>query len=358
LTLIVISSGSLTVACAGLASPEGWASPVLADDLLLASHRDSLTALDAADLSAQWQFPTENDDFDVDALYGTPAVANDVVYIPGYDGNLYAASTSDGAAIWPEPFETGGSLVGGVAVAAETVYVGSSDNSVYAVNAESGLQEWSFETDNEIWSTPLFVDGQLYVTSLDGYLYVLDANQGTEIWSFKTDAGIASPPVVDLERGLVIVGGFDSVLRAIDIETHEQTWEVQANNWFWTTPLLADGIVYAGSLDGTVHAVDITSGEDVWAAVDVEAPVRSAPLIADDKLIIMDAEGTVHSLDPSDGAEAAAPLVLDSDVLSDGVLLPAREAEAGMELIVVTTDEDLVQIDVQNMTISGTRSLS
>lgn len=220
------------VACTGIASPEGWASPVLTDGLLLVANEDEMIALDAADLSAQWKFPRDEDDIDVDALYGTPAAAGGVAFIPGYDGKLYAVDVEDGSLVWVEPFETDGAIVGGVATGDGAVYFGSSDGNAYAVDVETGQQLWEFETNEQIWSTPAVSGDAVYVTSLDSNLYVLDAESGVERWSFSTGAGIGAPPVVDEGLGLVFVGGFDARLRAIELDTHEERWSLKGDNWF------------------------------------------------------------------------------------------------------------------------------
>ena len=356
LALALISS-----ACAGLASPKGWASPVLIvtddpdeEDVLLVPHRDALFALDPADFSASWAFPQENtnDDIDVDALYGTPAVIGDTAFVPGYDGGLYAVAIRDqgGTALPGWPFETDGHLVGGVTVSEDTVYFGSSDGNVYAVDAESGLARWPlpFVTGEAVWSTPTLAGDTLYVTSLDGNLYAIDATTGTERWRFTTGAGIASSPIVDEDAGRVYIAGFDSQLRAIDLESHQQLWSLKADNWFWTRPLLADGVIYAGSLGNKVYAVDAATGTPVWPQpFETESRVRSAPVIAGGWLIIIDQDGTVYGLDLDNGAETVTPSNVDSDVVVDPIvrLTLDEDGEPIEEVLFTTTGGDLIRLD-------------
>lgn len=364
--LALVTLGILTSSCTGIGSPRGWASPVLSDDLLLVSHRDELVALKVDELwisgrlDVRWRFPSgeEDDDIDAVALYGTPAATADAVFVPTYDGILYALDREDGTVIWS--YETDGPLIGGVAVSDDTVYFGSSDGKVYALDAASGERRWKpFETGDEIWSTPA-IDGEaVYVTSLDHRLYALDAANGTERWSFKTGAGIASPPVVDKETGFILVGGFDSRLRAIDPEPREEVWSVEADNWFWTEPLVSDGVVYAGSLDGRVFAVDAASGDSVWPRpFSTEGPVRAAPVIADGVLVVVDKDGGVYSVDRESGASAVVdwPRELESDVFADPVVLVnsgGQDNEAKEEVVVVTTGGDLVRIDAATLRVIG-----
>ena len=348
--------GFLASACTGVVSPEGWASPVLDDDLLLVAHRKELFALDPVTLTERWAFPSDRDDDDVNAvaLYGDPAMLGDTIFVPGYDGTLFALERETGniSSLFEE---ADGPLIGGVAVGQDTVYFGSSDGKVYAVGVD-GAEAWRqpFETGDGVWSTPTLAGDTLYVTSLDGHLYALDAETGSERWSYEADAGIVSPPVVNEEAGLVYVGGLDSHLRAIDVETHEERWALQADNWFWTRPLVEDGVLYAGSLDGNVYAVDALTGEPRWTQpFETEAPVRAAPVIAAGVLFVADRDGNIYGIELEDGLEAfATPLALDDEVLADLLLRAAPSTDddvSSQEVVVVTTAGELTRIDPETL---------
>ena len=360
LLVAVVAFALATTACARIASPEGWASPVLGDGLLLAAHDDKLFALEAETLEPRWAFPSPEQRKDIKpiALYGTPAIGENTVFVPTYDGTLYALNAESGEVRWFA--ETGGSLIGGAAVSDDTVYFGSGDGKVYALDAKSGELRWEpFETGDGVWSTPVVSGNTVYVTSLDRRLYAIDVATGTERWSFKTGAGVASPPVVDQAAGLVYVGGFDSKLRAIDLETREERWSVGADNWFWTQLLVNDGVVYAGSLDGTVHAIDVQTGESRWAKpFSTEAPVRAAPVAAGDVLIVVDKDGKVYSIDPASGTAKAEALDLEADVLADPVVRPGTEDGAGEEVLIVTKSGELVRLDPATLRVLQQKKLT
>ena len=361
--LALLALGALALllgACTDVASPRGWASPVLSDsDLLLAAHRDRLYALEPERLVQRWTFPSDSTgpDIDVEALYGAPALTETLVLVPSWEHNrrgaVYALDRQTGLVDWF--FKTDEPVIGGVFASEETVFFGSSDGNVYALDIESGAIRlgWPFETGEAVWSTPLLSGDTLYVASLDGRLYAVDADTGVERWSFSTSAGIASPPVLDEEAGLIYVGGFDSQLHAVDTATHEERWALTADNWFWTRPLVADGVVYAGSLDGNVYAIDATTGDPHWTApFATKAPVRSGVVITNGLLIIIDRDGNVYGVDPEDGAPAfGAPRALGSDVLADPLVIAGDGVasdgadQAAEDVIVVTTNGDLVRID-------------
>jgi outer membrane protein assembly factor BamB len=361
----------LAGACANVASPKGWSAPQDGDSVVVVAHKDKLYTVDSADdLFGRLLFPPEPnvEDIDTEALYGDTAVVGDRIFVPTYDNRLYAIDF-DGLQVWPGPFEAGGQLIGGVIFVPEedgvegdgvdgelpagTVYFGSEDGKLYALEADRGIQEWFFETDDGIWSTPAFFEGLLYVTSLDGNLYVLDADTGALQWKFETDAGIAATPVIDEAERLVIVGGFDSKLRAINIDTQQERWSFGADNWFWTTPLVADGIVYAGSLDGNVYAVDIATGRSAWAQpFETEQLVRSAPALAGGVLVVADGDGNVFGIDPETGVDVfIGSIPLPDKVLADPLVRVGLgdDGEAPAEIVlIVTTGGELYEIDPQS----------
>ena len=346
--------GFAAISCGSVAKPSGWTSPVVANDLLLVAHKDKLYALDPDTLAEKWRFPgPEDKKIKATALYGALGATETAIFVAGYSGKLYTVDAATGIGA-EQAFDAGGPLVGGVTIDNETVYFGSSDGRLYALDAATGKERWKpFKAGNEIWSTPVVDGGTVYVTSLDGRLYAIDEATGAEQWSYKTAAGVASSPVVDRDAGLVYVGGFDSRLRAIDLKTHEQSWQVEANNWFWTRPLVADGVVYAGSLDKNVYAVEAASGDAHWARpFATSAPVHAAPVMAGGKLIVVDRKGHVFALSPEDGTMAPAEaLELGADVLADPLAQPDGN------VIIVTTGGDVVRIDPATLTIVDQRTL-
>ena len=76
-----------------MADPQGWAAPDVAEGTLYASiEKGKMAALDPDDLSVKWVFPSKDDEdqFDLEGIYGTPIVDEGFVYFGAYDGNVYA----------------------------------------------------------------------------------------------------------------------------------------------------------------------------------------------------------------------------------------------------------------------------
>ncbi len=229
------------------------------------------------------------------AIYGTPAVAGDLIYVAGYNGKIYAVNSSSGALRWLYPRQ--GNLqpiVGGVVISQGKVYFGSSDGKVYALDADTGDKVWEFLTGDKIWSTPT-IDGEiLYIGSFDKKLYALSAADGSKKWEFKTEGAVVSTPVV--YNNMVYIGSFDRHLYAVKAKDGSLVWKFMAENWFWARPVAYDNTIYAGCLDGKVYALKAENGDKV-AEFDLGSPVSSSPVLVDSSIIVASEEGKVYSIE-------------------------------------------------------------
>jgi outer membrane protein assembly factor BamB len=291
--------------------------------VLSVPEKGKLAAFDLSQNRLLWQFPADgqqhrnsDDDVEVEAVYTTPVVSQQTVYVGGYDGYIYALDITNGAIRWE--FETDGSIIGGLLVESDTVYAGSADGNVYALSAADGTTRWPpFDTGGEIWSRPTLSEGTLYITSIDGTVHAVNAQNGDrEGNSFKAKAGIASPAVV--AQGKVLVGSLDSSLYALDANNLSNVlWQFSADNWFWTEPFVDRNVIYAGSLDGRMYAIDLNSGNEVWNQ-DVGGPVRAKPILAQGVLVVATKAGEVWGLNPQTGDPTwPAAVTIADDVLAD-----------------------------------------
>ena len=310
--MIIVLVGGLITGCALQGQPTGWSGVMVANGtLFLGSMEGKLVAIDVSSHNRLWSeslgSPSQGGGFlgcapvsTGVAVYGTPAVSGDLVYVSGYNGKIYAFASSSGAKRWVYPRE--GSLqpiVGGPVVAQGKLYFGCSDGKVYALDADTGDKQWEFETGDKIWSTPA-IDGEtLYIGSFDKKLYAIDAITGKEKWEkpYETEGAIACTPLV--YNNTVYFGSFDRYFYAVDATNGSLRWrsEVEAGGWFWAKPVVYNNTIYAGNLDGKVYIFNAENGNEVVEAVDFESPVSSSLVLIDNAVIIVSEEGKVYSLD-------------------------------------------------------------
>lgn len=319
----------LTAACAPIATPQGWSGPLATADTVLVSDGDTLFALQGEDdsFALRWRFPDrsrqEDKDIDLQAIYGTPVVAEGTAYFGAYDDNVYALDLVTGRPRWQRPFATKGPVIGGVALGEDVVYAASDDGNLYAIDLKRGSQKDRFAAGDSIWAPPLYAQGIVYVATRAGHLFALDGETLDPLWDkpFQADAGLVSTPV--LAGDTVLIGGIDRQLYAVDAGSGQENWSFKADNWFWTRPLVEGAVVYAGSLDGKVYALDLASGQLVWEEpFPAQAPIRAAPVLIAGVLVVADRDGNLYGLDPASGSlKWDLPIPLGDDVLGHPIPL-------------------------------------
>lgn len=368
LLLVVLVGGLTTYGCTSIKStPEGGSGGTIANGTLYLSTASTsasgggfgcsapsvtskIVALDISNGSRLWEVsleaPRSSAGFGCApaaagvAVYGNPALDGDLVYIGGYDGKVYAISSSTRLSKQkyldkdnPQP------IIGGPVVSQGRVYVGSADGKVYALGVTSLDSEWGspFETGDKIWSSPAIEGGTLYIGSFDKKLYALNAGDGSKRWEFKTEGAIVSTPLI--YNGTVYVGSFDRYFYAIDATDGRLRWKFRGENWFWAQAVAHNNLIYAPCLDGKVYVLDAENGREAINAIDLKSPVSSSPVLVNDLLIVASEEGKIYSMD------TAGNQVRELADLKAKVYAPLSFSEA---MVYIYTEENtLYGVDVQ-----------
>jgi outer membrane protein assembly factor BamB len=377
LFLILLLVGLLAAGCTGIrGSPEGGTGATVADGTVflapsLASSGGSfgcsapasegkLVAVNAETGVQRWEIPltgaVSSGGFGCSqavtpvAIYGSPVLYEDLVYVAGYNGKVYAINAESGVLRWVYPREGNlDSIVGGVVLALDKLFFGCSDGKVYALDATTGDFTWEFATGSEekIWSTPAYDAGTLYVASFDKKLYAINAADGTEKWQFEASGAFASTPLV--ANGTIYIGTLDRYFYAIDAANGTEKWKFQAEKWFWTRAVVFENTVYVGCFDNKAYAFNAASGEKI-AEFDLESPVRSWPVVDGDRVLIATEAGKIYAIDTvnnqvglfADLAETIyAPLSISEGVLyvyTQEQNLHALNTETGVKMWVQAVD--------------------
>jgi outer membrane protein assembly factor BamB len=310
--LIVIVGVSL--GCVGGLVPIGWSGGKVADGTLFVGSKEGrLVAINLADDSRLWAEPlksaSQGGGFGclptagsgcggaaAVAIYGTPLVTGELVYIAGYNGKIYAYNEDNLATRWVYPRE--GNLdpfAGGLVTDDGTnLYIAGSDGKLYALDAVTGDWLWEYETGEKIWATPALSDGVVYIGSFDKKLYAINAADGTLKWSYQAEGAIVTTPLV--ADGVVYFGSFDRHLYAVNIADGSLKWRFEGENWFWAMPLIHEGALYAGCLDDKVYVLNPASGAEI-VSIDLEGQVASSPVAVDKYVVFATRKGVVFSID-------------------------------------------------------------
>jgi outer membrane protein assembly factor BamB len=239
------------------------------------------------------------------AIYGSPAVSDNLVYVGGYNGKVYAYPTAgreEPRWVYPRQGNLAGSIVGSLVTAEGRVYFASASGTVYALDAAEGYKVWEFRTKEKIWSTPAIAGDTLFIGSFDKKLYAIDTTTGKEKWEkpFETEGAIVSTPLV--YNNTVYVGSFDRCLYALDTDNGSLKWKFKAGNWFWAKPVVYNGVIYAGNLDGKLYVLKADTGEKV-TEFDLKSPISSSPVLVGNLVIVATQDGVVSALDTTTNQE-------------------------------------------------------
>ena len=343
--MVALLLAASLAACSRISNPEGWSGAAVSDDTLYIGTREgTVRALyigraDGGEMVPDegrelgeiiWEFELRGDER-LSAVYGTPAVFDDVVYVGGYDGYLYALSREGDPGLprqpkllWQERVGRGldddvDPIVASPVVAEGLVLVASSDGYVYAYDIDERAEVWRFRTGDKVWSKPAVRNGVAYFGSLDKNVYAVSLDDGTELWRYRTDGAVAAAPV--LARGRVYIGSLDSVFYALNAASGAVEWRFEGtDSWFWGEAIVHEGTVLAPSLDGNLYALDADTGDLRWT-VETEGAIVGSPAVVFDMIAVASNDGRIRLARLRDGAQ------LDACNLGEKVRTPLVEKD-------------------------------
>ena len=146
--------------------------------------------------------------------------------------------------------------------------------------------KWIFETEGDVSSQPIVVNGVIYFGSWDGKEYAVDAQTGKKIWEYEDKPSNSSRSGAAYADGVLYYGDISGRLYALDAKTGTPKWKIRIDEHKDTvatsSPIYYNGILYIGvasheegammkykgyeccTFRGGVLAVNAKTGEKVW----------------------------------------------------------------------------------------------
>ncbi len=211
------------------------------DKILCASQDGSLYCL-AADGKLVWKYTIDN------MLQCSPAVIENRAFLAGCDGKLHIVDLDTGkAAATVEISDPTGSTP---ACLGDFAYFGTQGATFLCVDWKQAKIVWSWQPRRKspIQSAAALADGLVIFGGRDRIVHALDAKSGTETWSFPAQSQVDCSPVVVGKR--VYIGGGNGRLFALDVKTGDKLWEYEAGGGFTASPGVAAGRLVIGNDDG------------------------------------------------------------------------------------------------------------
>ena len=248
------------------------------------------------DLEVLWKFEAGKDG----AIEATAAIADGVVYVGSFDGNLYAIDLATGKKKWSYKTDLGFSAA--AAVRDGRVIAGDSDGKVYCLNAADGAEIWGFEAGGEINGGPNFYKDNVLIGSQDATLYCVKAATGEKVWEHKIGDQIRSFLTVVENRAFL--AGCDGKLHIINLDDNSTLGSVEIESPTGCTPAMLGDRVFFGTEGSTFLAVDWRKAEVAWRYRSPrQQAYRSSAAATDNAIIVGGRDKQVVALDPKSGSE-------------------------------------------------------
>lgn len=193
----------------------------------------------------------------------SPTVTADAIYLGDEEGVFHAIDRTTGKFRWK--FESGGEIYSSAAVLDGKVLFGSYDNSLYCLNEKDGVRMWKFETQGYVHCAPAIAGGMAFIAGCDEHLRGIDVKTGEQKVELPLETYlIASPAIVG---DILYVGTYGSEVVAVDWKKKEITWRYASGNGefpFHSSAAVTDKLVVVGGRDKLVHAIDRLTGKKAW----------------------------------------------------------------------------------------------
>ena len=154
---------------------------------------------------------------------------------------------------------------------------------------------WKFKTKQPIFSSAVVTGETVYVGGSDSILYALNIETGKVFWKFITKGEIRSE--VSIHNNNVYLLSGDGAVYCLNSETGKQKWIFKTAgeqkyplysfaDYYQSAPVYENGIIYFGSGDHHIYAVNAETGKLVWK-FRTGSIVHTTPLVHGKKIYII-----------------------------------------------------------------------
>lgn len=221
------------------------------------------------------------------------------VYFGNTHGKLYSLDQHTGQKMWE--IDTGGSITATPLLIKEQnpgLFIGNEDGLFISVDAISGKIKWKSDFSYQIngGASYFYQNGELRIVfgAYDQRLHILDIN-GNELWYIETENYINGVPAYN--DSLLVFGGCDQFLRAINPITGKEFRKVQLDSYIPSSPAISQNMAYVTLYKDKIYALNVFSGEVVWSyhAPNIKS-IFTPPAVNEKYVVAIDQRGSVFVL--------------------------------------------------------------
>ena len=311
--------------------PEGAflaAAAIDGDSVYVGDADGKLYCLALADGKEKWNFKTEI------GFAAAPALKEGRLFVGDSDGTFHCLDADTGKKLWQ--FATDAVINSSANFYKESVLFGSQDGSLCRLRRSDGKLIWKYtiEADGGIQCSPTVVEGRAFVAGCDGRLHVIDLDAGRALSSLQIGAPTLTTPAVRgdyvyfgtegaqflavqwaipriawtyqnrrrpmafrssaaVAQSLVVVGGRDKLIRALDRGSGMLRWTFAARGRVDSSPVVSGERVYVGSADGRIYGLSLKTGDLAWQ-YEAGGRISASPAVAQQRMVIGNENGTLY----------------------------------------------------------------
>ncbi len=212
---------------------------------------------------------------------------------------------------WKDPYELEGIVEAAPVAEGGTIVLGDSAGTLVALDASTGAERWTADAGGEVLRPPAIADERVVLSLREGEevqptVSAFDLADGERVWSVQPSVAAANPftTVPSIGDGLVFLGSFDRVTRALSLEDGTQRWtNEEAFRQFApiTVPAVAGEELYLADDAGGLHRYDAATGELVWSHALNAGVGFGAPVVVGDVVVLGLADGSLAAIDREGG---------------------------------------------------------
>lgn len=167
-----------------------------------------------------------------------------------------------------------------------------------AIHALTGGDAWSNPLPDDVNTAALLIGSTLIACGTDGKVYAFDADTGEPKWTLEIGHHIYQPSA---NATHVFIAARDRNLRALDLETGEQTWSVTTVGGFDGTSVVDAGRVFCRTREQFLFALDAATGAEIWKHhIDGEGPIPVDQVVGHGLVFVVTRQ-QVRALDAATG---------------------------------------------------------
>jgi outer membrane protein assembly factor BamB len=171
---------------------------------------------------------------------------------------------------------------------------------LHVLDAETGKELSNLDLGGQTGATPSIAGDDLFVGTMSNNVLGINWKKPKINWNYKPEK--RSQPFFSscaIAKSLVVVGGRDKKIHAIDREKGTEIWGVQTDGKVDASPLILNSTVVAGSFDGNLYFLNLEDGKLIQK-LNLGGEISGSPIFYENSIYIGTSKGDFFRLKPKE----------------------------------------------------------